>query len=109
MRRLIICCDGTWNQADWQGGTATNVIRIVRAIAPVATAPDGTAIPQIVYYHPGVGTGNGVDRLLGGGLGLGLSQNVRDAYAFLANNYVPGDEIFLLGFSRGAYTARTLS
>lgn len=108
MRRLIVCCDGTWNIADWQGGTATNVIRIARAINPAAPAPDGGQIPQIVYYHPGVGTGNRADRLLGGGFGLGLSQNVRDAYAFLVNNYMPGDEIFLFGFSRGAYTARLL-
>jgi len=108
MRRLIVCCDGTWNMADWQGGTATNVIRIARAINPLAIAPDGSAISQIVYYHPGVGTGNRVDRLLGGGVGLGLSQNLRDAYAFLVNNYAPGDEIFLFGFSRGAYTARLL-
>ncbi len=110
MRRLIVCCDGTWNRADWEGGTATNVLRIARAIEPVAAAAaDGQPISQIVYYHPGVGTGNRLDRLLGGGLGLGLSQNVRDAYAFLVNNYEPGDEIFLFGFSRGAYTARTVS
>ena len=110
MRRLIVCCDGTWNRADWEGGTATNVVRIARAVRPqarpaVAGVPE---VPQIVYYHPGVGTGNRVDRLLGGGLGLGLSQNVRDAYAFLVNNHAPGDEIFLFGFSRGAYTARAL-
>src|SRR5262245_48072116 len=110
MRRLIVCCDGTWNRADWEGGTATNVVRIARAIVPMAAgaAPGAPAIPQIVHYHPGVGTGNQVDRLLGGGLGLGLSQNVRDAYAFLVNNHAPGDQIFLFGFSRGAYTARAL-
>lgn len=110
MRRLIVCCDGTWNRADWEGGTATNVLRIARAIKPLAGGGVGAQpISQIVYYHPGVGTGNRLDRILGGGLGLGLSQNVRDAYAFLVNNYEPGDEIFLFGFSRGAYTARTVS
>jgi uncharacterized protein (DUF2235 family) len=111
MRRLIVCCDGTWNRADWEGGTATNVIRIARCIRPVTApcAPGGQPISQIVYYHPGVGTGNRLDRLLGGALGIGVAQNVRDAYAFLVNNYEPGDEIFLFGFSRGAFTARVLS
>lgn len=110
MRRLIICCDGTWNRADWEGGTATNVIRIARAIKSVGISRDTakSEIPQIVYYHAGVGTGNRQDRILGGALGLGLSKNVRDTYAFLVNNYAPGDEIFLFGFSRGAFTARTL-
>lgn len=110
MRRLIVCCDGTWNRADWEGGTATNVVRIARAIPPNAppAAPGDPGIPQVVYYHQGVGTGNRLDRLLGGGLGIGLSHNVRDAYAFLVNNHEPGDEIFLFGFSRGAYTARAL-
>lgn len=110
MRRLIVCCDGTWNRADWDGGTATNVVRIARAILPTmpGATPSAPPISQIVHYHPGVGTGNRVDRLLGGGLGLGLSHNVRDAYAFLVNNHEPGDEIFLIGFSRGAYTARAL-
>ena len=110
-KRLVVCCDGTWNRADWEGGTATNVVRLLRAVRPQARAAvaDAPEIPQITYYHPGVGTGNRVDRLLGGGLGLGLSQNVRDAYAFLVNNYAPGDEIFLFGFSRGAFTARSIA
>jgi len=48
------------------------------------------------------------DRLLGGGTGLGLSEHIREAYYFLANNYSPGDSIFLIGFSRGSFTARSL-
>jgi hypothetical protein len=62
-----------------------------------------------VYYHSGVGTSDALDRLVGGAVGLGLSRNVRDAYAFLAANYCEGDEIFLFGFSRGAYTARSVA
>jgi len=103
-RRLVVCCDGTWNNADG-GEAATNVVRMARCVKP--TASNGAA--QIVYYHPGVGTGNGLDRLIGGGTGAGLARNVRDAYAFIVNNYVRGDEIFLFGFSRGAYTARSIS
>ena len=65
---------------------------------------------QVVYYHFGVGSQGGViDRVVNGALGQGLSENVREAYSFLANNYAPGDEIFLLGFSRGAYTARAVA
>ncbi len=105
-RRLVICCDGTWNDAD-SGPRATNVLRMVRIIRP--QAGDGT--PQVVYYHTGVGTGNLSDTLTGGVSGIGLSRNIRDAYAFIVNNYspIPGDELFLFGFSRGAYTARCLA
>jgi hypothetical protein len=108
MRRLIAFCDGTWNRADWDGGSATNVVRLMRALLPNDQTAGSTPIPQFAYYRQGVGTGNRIDRALGGGLGLGLAENVRDAYAFIANNYEPGDEIFLIGFSRGAFTARTV-
>src|SRR5689334_10684775 len=103
-RRLIVCCDGTWNASD-AGPSATNVVRMLRCIAP--QAENGT--PQIVRYHPGVGTGNPLDHMLGGGLGIGLGPVIRDVYAFLVNNYLPGDEIFLFGFSRGAFTARSVA
>ncbi|PPQ31825.1 hypothetical protein CCS01_16540 [Rhodopila globiformis] len=103
-RRLVVCCDGTWN-ADDAGPSATNVVRMLRCIAP--QAEDGT--PQIVHYHPGVGTGDPLDHMLGGALGIGLAPAIRDTYAFLANNYAPGDEIFLFGFSRGAFTARSVA
>ena len=64
-----------------------------------------------MLYQPGVGTGNltPVQHLLSGGMGLGLEENSREAYAFIANNYGKGDEIFLFGFSRGAYTARSVA
>jgi uncharacterized protein (DUF2235 family) len=106
-KRVIVCCDGTWNDAD-SAAEFTNVVRIARAIKPI----DGRAspaTPQIVYYHSGVGTSDALDRVMGGAIGLGLSRNVRDAYAFLAANYCEGDEIFLFGFSRGAYTARSVA
>jgi uncharacterized protein (DUF2235 family) len=106
-KRLIVCCDGTWNDAD-SAAEFTNVVRIARAIKPIDSRA-GLAIPQIVYYHSGVGTSDAFDRVTGGAVGLGLSRNVRDAYAFLAANYCDGDEIFLFGFSRGAYTARSVA
>lgn len=79
--------------------------RIVRAILP--ETPDG--IPQIVYYQAGIGTeGTWWDHVYGGGTGSGLSENIREAYGFLAKNYMDDDEIFLIGFSRGAFTARSI-
>ena len=108
MKRIAICCDGTWNkpdQSDRGKRKPSNVVKMVRGIKPVAD--DGTV--QVVYYQIGVGTGRGADKWLGGGTGLGLSENIIESYEFLSNNYVHGDQIFLFGFSRGAYTARSLA
>jgi uncharacterized protein (DUF2235 family) len=108
VKRLIICCDGTWNRADQeQNGTPcpTNVVKLAYRIAKHDTA--GT--PQVVFYDQGVGTGNVVDRFSGGAFGDGLEDNIYDAYRFLIANYEPGDEIFLFGFSRGAFTARSIA
>ena len=101
MRRLIVCCDGTWKAAE--SATLTNVTYTARAIAPIAS--DG--VPQIVLHDPGVGTGNLMDRIGGGALGRGLDENVKDCYRFLVYNYEPGDDVMVFGFSRGAYTARS--
>ena len=105
MKKLIVCCDGTWADAD-AGGSSSNVVRLSRAIK--AKAADATE--QIVYYQSGIGTGSDlIGKFTGGAIGLGLSRNVRDAYAFLANNFCDGDQVFLFGFSRGAYTARSIA
>lgn len=106
VKRLIVCCDGTWNRVDQEtDGTLcpTNVVKIAFRIAK----RDG-AIPQIIYYDQGVGTGNRLDRFTGGAFGHGLEDNIHQAYRFLVANYEPGDELFLFGFSRGAFTARSL-
>ena len=100
-KRIVICADGTWNRADQLH--PTNVFKLARAIPPVGV--DGRA--QVVFYDAGVGTGNLWDHLTGGAFGEGLRQNVEDANLFIALNYVAGDEIYLVGFSRGAYTARS--
>jgi uncharacterized protein (DUF2235 family) len=107
MKRLVVCCDGTWNTPDeiHRGAVApTNVGKLALGVAPVG--PDGTE--QRLHYLRGVGTGR-LDRLLGGAFGLGLSRHVREGYRFLVECGAPGDEVFLLGFSRGAYTARSLA
>lgn len=83
----------------------SNVTRIVRAILPETS----DSIPQISYYQAGIGTeGTWWDHVYGGGTGAGLSENIREGYGFLARNYKEGDEIFLIGFSRGAFTARSI-
>src|SRR3984893_2812330 len=104
MKRIILCLDGTWNQV-LDPDTVTNVVKLAQSIRTIAS--DGTQ--QIVYYNSGVGTGDLFDKFLGGVFGRGLRNNVKRAYAFLSLNYEPGDEIYIFGFSRGAYTARALS
>ena len=101
MKRLVVCSDGTWNRADAKN--PTNVVKLYRSVQ--LQAGD---VPQIPWYEPGVGTGNRLSRALGGATGLGLTQNIEDAYRFLVRNYQPGDEVYMFGFSRGAYTARSL-
>lgn len=102
-KRLVICCDGTWSTQDRQsGGTVTNVSRLFRNVAE----QDAQGVEQKTYYHPGVGTSSG-ERLRGGAFGFGLSRDVKDAYRFIVDNFEPGDELFLFGFSRGAFTARS--
>jgi uncharacterized protein (DUF2235 family) len=107
MKRLILCCDGTWNSADQASNGVpcpTNVVKLGFRVAKHSR--DG--IPQVVYYDQGVGTGNSLDRLSGGALGRGLEENIYEAFRFLVANYQPGDELFLFGFSRGAFTARSI-
>ena len=104
-KRLVLCCDGTWNTQEQEVGgrpCPTNVTKLALAIAD--TGEDGKA--QRVEYRRGVGTTRG-ERLRGGAFGFGLSRVVKDGYRFLVENFEPDDELFLLGFSRGAYTARS--
>src|SRR6185437_7300615 len=94
-KRLVVFLDGTWNSVN----SNTNVWRM-RALC-AAKGTDGK--PQLVYYEVGV---NG---FLGGVFGQGLDENIRLAYEWLIENYNDGDEIFIFGFSRGAFTARSLA
>jgi uncharacterized protein (DUF2235 family) len=110
MKRIVICADGTWNHADQQDPHSrkrrpTNVTKVARAILP--RADDG--IDQVVFYHEGIGTAGGIDRFTGGAFGTGIERNVRSLYRSILYNWEPGDELFFFGFSRGAFTVRTLA
>src|SRR6185437_7891907 len=98
-RRLIVLFDGTWNKVD----TNTNVWRLHELLAPA----DAAGAAQIALYIAGVGVKRGITHLLGGAFGLGLSGNIEQGYRWLCQQWNPGDEIYLFGFSRGAYSARS--
>jgi len=98
MRRLIFCFDGSWSKLS--NPYPTNIVLIAEAIIPICDNGD----QQIVYYDEGVGTQKG-EILRGGAFGKGVRVNLLDAYRFLIFNYRPNDEIFVFGFSRGAFTA----
>ena len=102
-KKLIVCADGTWNNEDG-AGDPTNVTRLHRAIQNNFVEQ----VDQLICYVTGVGTRLG-ERIRGGAFGYGLSNNILEAYRFLAEHYEPGDQLFLFGFSRGAYTARSLA
>lgn len=104
MKRIIICSDGTWNRPEQYGEEdfPTNVLKLARGIRPTSSK----GISQIVFYDWGIGSYH--DKFTGGGIGKGLEKNIMDAYRFLVHNYEAGDEIYLFGFSRGAYTVRSL-
>jgi uncharacterized protein (DUF2235 family) len=104
-KRLVLCFDGTWNTPDHVDDGViqpTNVFKMYSAVEP----RDATGIEQRKFYGTGVGTG-WFDRIRGGAFGWGLSEKIKDGYRFLIDTFDPGDEIFLFGFSRGAYTARS--
>lgn len=109
MKRIITCSDGTWNKPNSiEDGKPirTNVQKIFDLIRK----RDNNGILQIKYYDKGVGAeGNWFTRTFDGATGKGIDGNIMDAYKFIVWNYEPGDDIYLFGFSRGAYTARSLA
>lgn len=129
-RRLVLFLDGTWNQDDDQH-PPTNIVRMREMLkigVDQALSKDslqiqndtgsratgsiieenGHLLEYVVYYDRGVGTGAWLDPLRGGLFGKGLDHNIRQAYRFLTEHYADGDEIYIFGFSRGAFTARSL-
>lgn len=103
MKRLVVCCDGTWQRL--YGGALTNVALTARSVAP----RDPQGAPQIVFYSAGVGAGLDRLSLWQGMTGADLDEHLLEAYTFLNLNYEPGDQLYLFGFSRGAYTVRSLA
>jgi uncharacterized protein (DUF2235 family) len=104
-KRLVVCCDGTWNVPDEARAGVAAPTNVAKLAVGVLTGQDNG---QLLFYEPGVGTSPD-EHLFGGGFGYGLSQNIRNCYQFLAERYESGDQIYLFGFSRGAYTARSLA
>jgi uncharacterized protein (DUF2235 family) len=102
-KRLIVCADGTWNDEDG-GGAPTNVAKLHGCLQTHYVE----GLDQWVYYHSGVGT-RWRERFSGGAFGAGINRNIIDCYTFLVENYKPGDELYFFGFSRGAYTVRSLA
>jgi len=101
-KNIILLSDGTGNSAHRL--TKSNVWRLYRAL----DLSDETK--QVAFYDDGVGTEQFKPlKLIGGAFGYGLRRNVIDLYEFLCRNYDKGDHIYLFGFSRGAYTVRTVA
>ncbi|MGH9842262.1 MAG: DUF2235 domain-containing protein [Blastocatellia bacterium] len=96
-KNVVVCCDGTGNEF---GVHNTNVVRLFQIMEKNTDA-------QVAYYDPGVGTFGA--ELLGLATGYGITRNIKDAYEYLMNRYEDGDQVFLFGFSRGAYTVRALA
>lgn len=128
-KNLVFCADGTWNGLGSQDDTdqldpdATNVLRLFSALEGQVTDESlrkrdelekvvfdkDSDVTQIAKYLHGVGdSNNAIRRLLGGVFGEGFIQRIVRGYSFLSRNYDPGDRIYLVGFSRGAYTVRAL-
>nr|UPX44705.1 hypothetical protein FAC7G5_16 [Penicillium fuscum] len=109
-KRLIVCCDGTWNDSISSDSPLTNVSRISRLITDIdENSP--SRVPQVVYYHTGVGSGTSpAGNVVDGMSGRGISANIRNAYSFICYNFSnEQDEIVLIGFSRGAFTVQAVA
>src|SRR5271169_1248793 len=97
-KRIVFCADGTWDSAQ----NDTNVYKLFKAI-PITSS-------QVAFYDDGVGSdGTPIEKLAGGAIGDGLFQKIKDGYTKIAHVYEQGDDIFIFGFSRGAFTARSLA
>lgn len=121
MKRFVICFDGTWQRL--RQPEPTNIAVIARSVAHTHTDADGREIAQIVLYSQGVGSNidalgkagfmggftKWLNKYLGGVFGDGLEDNIIDTYLRLAFNYEAGDEIYIFGFSRGAFCARSFA
>ncbi|WP_165855347.1 phospholipase effector Tle1 domain-containing protein [Marinobacter sp. JSM 1782161] len=105
-KAIVVCCDGTWNQVGGKPAqpASSNVLKCVRGLKAHSGRRD-----QVVYYDDGLGNGGRLDRWLAGLFGNGMTASLLQAYRFIANNWAPSDDIYLLGFSRGAHCVRRLA
>jgi uncharacterized protein (DUF2235 family) len=129
MKNIVFCADGTWNGPGQDHdhdrvADPTNVFKTFANLAGIDTAEstrladeqervladEGDAVVQVAKYLHGVGdSSNFLVKALGGAAGAGLITRIVRGYTFVSRNYSEGDRIFLIGFSRGAYTARALA
>lgn len=105
MKRLVCFFDGTWNKPE--DADQTNVVKLQRAVLPA----DAVGIRQVVHYEIGIATETALGEwsFAVGALGFGVGNRIQGGYCFLCENYEEGDEIYLVGFSRGAFEARSLA
>ncbi|KAL2843734.1 hypothetical protein BJY01DRAFT_248509 [Aspergillus pseudoustus] len=110
-KRIILCADGTWVASDrGDNSVPSNVARLARAIATSGLDNEGKIVKQIVSYNAGIGSGDlPLQRAFSGAFGWGLEAEVSQIYDFISNNYDPGDELFFFGWSRGAFTVRSVA
>ena len=104
-KNIVLCLDGTWNKPDEKQHSESEETN-VRNLWEILDKSDESS--QLVYYDEGVGS-HWYDRIRGGISGRGLSKNIMEAYCKICENYNLGDKVFIFGFSRGAYTARSLA
>ncbi len=97
-KNIVIFSDGTCNESD--KGYPTNVLKLYKAV-------ERRTVRQVAFYDPGVGTD--FFKITGAAFGVGISANIRQCYEFLIDFYSPGDKVYLFGFSRGAFTVRSLA
>ncbi len=108
-KNVVVCCDGTANEF---ATDHTNVLKLFRVL-------DSQRARQVAFYHPGLGTieaagaltsvARKATKLLGQAIGYGLERDIADAYTFVMRNFEPGDSLYFFGFSRGAYTVRSVA
>jgi uncharacterized protein (DUF2235 family) len=129
MKTIVFCADGTWNgpgepDSDNKAAPTTNVYKLFSNLdgsdSPETSLLEkeqeralkdaGGTVLQCAKYLHGVGdSDNFLVKALGGTIGAGLIARIVRGYTYISRNYVDGDKIFIIGFSRGAYTARALA